>query len=159
MCSLSIASVAICTAVWKPKHTSVSAMSLSIVFGTPTIGMPTSWFKCDATHNEPLPPMTINASTPMSARFCLTCAGPSGKSYGLPRRVPRIVPPRGKMPASRATVSSVERFSSTPSHASRNPTTESPKSLIALRVTARITAFRPGQSPPPVSTPILIWRD
>ena len=36
----SIASVAICTAVSKPKVTSVAAMSLSIVFGTPTIGTP-----------------------------------------------------------------------------------------------------------------------
>src|SRR5918998_4322498 len=29
-----------------------------------------------------------------------------------------------------------------------------PKPSIPLRTTARITAFRPGQSPPPVNTPI-----
>ena len=35
-----MASVAICTAVWKPKVTSVPTMSLSMVLGTPTMGMP-----------------------------------------------------------------------------------------------------------------------
>ena len=33
-----MASVAIWTAVWKPKVTSVPTMSLSMVLGTPTIG-------------------------------------------------------------------------------------------------------------------------
>ena len=37
----------------------------------------------------------------------------------------------------------------------RMPTTSSPRSS-ARRVTARITAFRPGQSPPPVRMPIRI---
>ena len=36
VCRRSIASVAICTAVWKPNVKSVAARSLSIVFGTPT---------------------------------------------------------------------------------------------------------------------------
>ena len=36
VCRRSIASVAICTAVWKPNVKSVPARSLSIVFGTPT---------------------------------------------------------------------------------------------------------------------------
>src|SRR3954465_10007196 len=38
----SIASVAICTAVWKPKVKSVPARSLSIVLGTPTTATPSS---------------------------------------------------------------------------------------------------------------------
>ena len=38
VCRRSMASVAICTAVWKPKVTSVPARSLSIVLGTPTTG-------------------------------------------------------------------------------------------------------------------------
>ena len=37
-CSLSIASVQTCTAVSNPIVTSVPAMSLSMVFGTPTTG-------------------------------------------------------------------------------------------------------------------------
>ena len=40
VCSRSIASVANATAVSKPKQFVVPTMSLSIVFGTPTIGMP-----------------------------------------------------------------------------------------------------------------------
>src|SRR5918997_805536 len=42
VCSRSIASVAICTAVWKPNVKSVPARSLSIVFGTPTTFTPSS---------------------------------------------------------------------------------------------------------------------
>src|SRR5438105_894558 len=38
----SIASVAICTAVWKPNVKSVPPRSLSIVLGTPTTGTPSS---------------------------------------------------------------------------------------------------------------------
>ena len=41
-CSRPIASVAVATAVWKPKVTWVVARSLSMVFGTPTTGRPFS---------------------------------------------------------------------------------------------------------------------
>ncbi len=40
VCKRSIASVAICTAVWKPNVKSVAERSLSIVFGTPTTRIP-----------------------------------------------------------------------------------------------------------------------
>ena len=50
---------------------------------------------------------------------------------------------------SRSTV----RRSSTPSHASRNPIISSPWIRSPMRTTARMTAFRPGQSPPPVRIP------
>src|SRR5580693_6834772 len=43
--------------------------------------------------------------------------------------------------------------SSGPRHPSRNPTNSRPYSWTPLRTTARITAFKPGQSPPPVRTP------
>ena len=43
--------------------------------------------------------------------------------------------------------------SRTPSHASRNPMSSSPCVRSPWRTMARMTAFRPGQSPPPVSTP------
>src|SRR5947209_5487024 len=46
--------------------------------------------------------------------------------------------------------------SSGPRHPSRNPTSASPYSSTPLRTTARMTALRPGQSPPPVSIPIRI---
>jgi hypothetical protein len=35
------------------------------------------------------------------------------------------------------------------------PITRQPYSSRAVRTTARITAFKPGQSPPPVLTPIV----
>ena len=40
VCRRSMASVTICTAVSKPKVTSVADRSLSMVFGTPTTGTP-----------------------------------------------------------------------------------------------------------------------
>ena len=44
--------------------------------------------------------MTISASSPMSRKVSTTRCGPSGWSYGLPRRVPSSVPPFGNMPRS-----------------------------------------------------------
>ena len=78
VCRRSIASVAICTAVVKPKVRSVPTMSLSIVFGTPTIGTPMSSTSMLATVNEPLPPITTSASRSISANRSATRCGPSG---------------------------------------------------------------------------------
>src|SRR2546430_13600684 len=72
---------------------------------------------------------------------------------GLVRDDPRIVPPRGRMPRTAWTSSGTVSPSSGPRHPSRNPTNSRPYSCTPLRTTARITAFNPGQSPPPVSTP------
>ena len=58
----SIASAAICTAVSNPKVTSVPGMSLSIVFGTPTIGMPSSNSR-SALESVPSPPITTIPSS------------------------------------------------------------------------------------------------
>ena len=58
VCRRSIASVAICTAVWKPKVTSVPARSLSIVLGTPTTGTPSAASRA-ATPSVSSPPMGI----------------------------------------------------------------------------------------------------
>ena len=80
-----MASVAICTAVWNPNVTSVPTMSLSIVFGTPTIGSPCSAWSWQATLSEPLPPMTMSASRPRSAIVAATSSTPR-------RRVERAAP-------------------------------------------------------------------
>ena len=72
---------------------------------------------------------------------------------GLVRDDPRIVPPRGRMPRTAWTSRGTVSPSSGPRHPSRNPTNSRPYSSTPLRTTARITAFRPGQSPPPVRTP------
>ena len=76
---------------------------------------------------------------------------------GLVREDPRIVPPRGKIPRVLSRVSSIVKFSSGPLQPSLKPTNSWPYSFTPLRTTARITALSPGQSPPPVSTPIRIF--
>src|SRR5579862_1106293 len=75
---------------------------------------------------------------------------------GLPRLVvPRIVPPRGRIPLTRSSVSSKD-FSGqiSPSKPSGMPTTFHFCSRIAALVAARMTALSPGASPPPVAIPM-----
>src|SRR5690349_14770103 len=67
-----------------------------------------------------------------------------------------MVPPRVRISSTSARPISLVRFSIGPCHPLRNPTISQPCALMPLRTTARITAFRPGQSPPPVSTPMRI---
>ena len=76
VCSRSIASVAICTAVWKPKVKSVAARSLSIVFGTPTTLIPSSC-SLPATPRVSSPPIGISASRPWAFIAALTLLTPS----------------------------------------------------------------------------------
>ena len=65
----SSASVAIETAVSKPKVMSVPAMSLSIVFGTPITWRPSSW-SASAVRSVPSPPITTTASIPFASIVC-----------------------------------------------------------------------------------------
>ena len=130
-----------------------------MVLGTPTTGMPSSFSRA-ATPSVSSPPITTSASTPRPARLSLirsTPVRPGPVSLnGLVRDEPRIVPPRGRMPRTALTSSGIVSASSGPRQPSRKPTNSSPYSWIPLRTTARITAFRPGQSPPPVRTPTRI---
>ena len=65
-----------------------------------------------------------------------------------------MVPPRRRMPVTSLADSTRDRFGSIrPSKLSSRPTTSMPLLTPAL-TTARITAFRPGASPPPVRIPI-----
>ena len=101
VCRRSIASVAICTAVWKPNVKSVPARSLSIVFGTPTTGMPSST-SLRATPSVSSPPIGISASRPCARSSSLhprrrrrrpctgwsaTCRGSCRRGAGCPRVV------------------------------------------------------------------------
>ncbi len=107
VCRRSIASVAICTAVWKPNVKSVAPMSLSIVFGTPTTGSP-SRCKRSATPSVSSPPIGISASRRSRSKVSRSAASARrATAKGLVREVPRIVPPRGKdaRPCSRASSS------------------------------------------------------
>ena len=74
-----MASVAICTAVWKPKVTSVPARSLSIVLGTPTTGTPSADSR-PATPSVSSPPMGMSASIPSRSSASRTSAVPSASS-------------------------------------------------------------------------------
>ena len=76
VCSRSMASVAICTAVSKPNVSSVPSMSLSMVLGTPTTGSPSpcSWRAHDSV---PSPPTAMMASISSSSIVVCTRSRPS----------------------------------------------------------------------------------
>ena len=71
VCRRSMASVATCTAVSKPKVTSVPPRSLSIVFGTPTTGRPCSACSRAAAPSVSSPPIAIRPSRCRPARLSL----------------------------------------------------------------------------------------
>ena len=74
VCRRSIASVAICTAVSKPKVKSVPMTSLSIVLGTPIVGTPSSTNSLRVIIIVCSPPIAMIASKPSSSTACLTSA-------------------------------------------------------------------------------------
>ncbi len=120
VCRRSMASVAICTAVWKPKVTSVAERSLSMVFGTPTTAIPSAPAAA-ATPRVSSPPMTISASIRSRSREARTRARPSSIFTGFVREVPRMVPPRWISPRVLESVSSITSPSSTPRQPWRKP--------------------------------------
>ena len=117
-----MASVAICTAVWNPNVTSVPTMSLSIVFGTPTIGSPCSSVQLAGDASASRCRRSRSARRGRGRRTSpRTSSTPARWSNGLPRLVPSTVPPRGSVPRIVSTVSGIVRRSRTPSQASRKP--------------------------------------
>src|SRR5215475_6695572 len=127
-----------------------------MVFGTPTTLTPSPYSRA-ATPSVSSPPIATSASTPRPARLSFIRStplrpGPVSR-YGFVRDEPRMVPPRGRMPRTAFTSSGTVSASIGPRQPSRNPTNSRPKSWIPLRTRARMTAFNPGQSPPPVRTP------
>src|SRR2546430_9339625 len=132
---------------------SVTDRSLSIVLGTPTVGKPASW-SFAAKLSVSSPPIGTSASTPWCRRVLVTRTIPSCSLAGLVRDVPRMVPPVGRMPRTSAGVSSsISPSSMQPAQPFLTPLTWCP-SWNARRATARIAAFKPGASPPPVRIPI-----
>src|SRR3954453_7701572 len=159
VCRRSMASVQTCTAVSKPNVISVPPRSLSIVLGTPMTGSPCSPCSRLAAPTVSSPPMAIRPSTPRRSKVARITSGPSSRLNGLVRDERRILPPRGRIPRVESSVSSIASPSSGPRHPSRKPRISWPWCRVALRTMARMTAFRPGQSPPPVSTPNFIRHD
>src|SRR5215472_12431266 len=129
-----------------------------MVLGTPTTLAPAP---CNfaATPSVSSPPMATRASTPRLSRFSLIRSTPDWPSMvadsasGFVRDEPRIVPPRGRIPRTACTSSTIVSPSSGPRQPSRNPMNSISCSAAPVRTTARMTAFSPGQSPPPVRTP------
>ena len=146
-------SVATCTAVWNPTVTSVPGRSLSIVLGTPTIGTPRSASSAAAPkralapdHDEPVEFVGLHGR-----------ADEVG-AVGAPHRVarpscPSIVPPRCSIPAGRRGVELDRLALEDPSPAVAETDERVSPRASPVRTAARMTAFKPGQSPPPVSTP------
>src|SRR6266567_1215917 len=167
--SRSIASVAVATAVSKPKVATVPPTSLSIVLGTPTTGMPVA-MSCRAMLRVPSPPIAMSASSRRAPNAATSSSErsrssqvPSGRCRrhlkGSPRLVvPRMVPPRCVMPRTwagpRGTTSSSP---SRPSKPRRMPRHSHPR-CTAARTAPRMTALRPGASPPPVEIAIFTAR-
>ncbi len=91
--------------------------------------------------------MSSTISLPLTTVLC---------AKGLPRFVvPRMVPPTNRIPRVFHEVSwRVFVGVSSPSNPSMMPVTSQPYLKMAVLVTARMTALRPGASPPPERTPI-----
>ncbi len=129
VCSRSIASVAICTAVSKPNVTSVADRSLSIVFGTPTTGDALRRRACWRRPRVSSPPIAMSASMPFRLeRLPAPGSTPPSTLYGFVRDVPRMVPPRGRMPRMKC---DVERASCGPRSTPRQPSMEADE-LVAV---------------------------
>src|SRR5262249_38427554 len=139
----------------------VAPGAVSMVAGPPTTGTPSA-FRRAATPRVSSPPIATSASTPRPERFALIRSSPdlppdaAFSDSGLVREEPSIVPPRGRMPRTAWMSSGTVSPSSGPRQPARTPRNSSPYSGMPRRTKARMTAFRPGQSPPPVSTPIRI---
>src|SRR5665213_3204547 len=124
-CNRSTASVAIVTAVSKPKQTSVPLKSLSMVFGTPTQFTPRldSSTEIDCVSS---PPMAMSASSLWPSITSRQRSNPPSIFFTLVRDDRRIVPPRCSIPLVVSRSSGMVRSSITPRQPSRNPTNSSP---------------------------------
>ena len=130
--------------------------SLSIVFGTPTTGKPV--LRDAAARRRRACPRRRSrrarrargrgSSRAPARRRRRACTGSSAI-------VPRIVPPRGRMPETSRGPSGSSRSSTSPRQPSRTPMHLPAARRASRRTTARMTAFSPGQSPPPVRIPPL----
>ena len=128
VCRRSIASVAICTAVWKPNVKSVPARSLSIVLGTPTTLMPVlGQLAGDAQRVLAADRDQRVDAEPLEAAW--TRSSPFSSLKTFVRDVPRIVPPRCRMPRVRLVGQRHRVAESTPAQPYRKP-----DELVAVRV-------------------------
>ena len=90
-------------------------------------------------------------------QFSSSFSSMAGSFVGFVLEEPRMVPPLSRMPEIIGPVISTKSPSTRPRQPRRMPSVWLPRWKFDA-VTARMTAFRPGQSPPPVNTPSLISR-
>ncbi len=109
-----------------------------------------------AAASVPSPPMAISDVMPCSSMTWAMRSGPPPFSNGFVREVPRIVPPCFEMPMTWARPRGMVSPSTTPFQPLRKPTNSRPYRFVPVKTAERITALRPGQSPPLVRMPILI---
>ncbi len=116
-----------------------------------------------ATPRVSSPPIATSASTPRLSRFSWIRSMPELAADR--RRLGQRVGPGRAEDRAAARQDAADRLrrpatimspSSGPRHPSRKPMNSISCSATPVRTTARITAFRPGQSPPPVRTPTRI---
>ena len=132
VCRRSMASTQICTAVSKPKVTSVADRSLSIVLGTPTTATPSPCSRL-ATPSVSSPPMATRASMPCSASVALHLLGPAVDLVGVgARRAEDRAAPRQRAPERRST-----------SAASVSPSIDAPPAVAEARRARRRRPSRP----------------
>ena len=161
-CRRSIASVAMPSAVEKPKLVSVCAMSLSMVLGRWMTLRPACISRL-AFLAVPPPPMHTSASSLFFSKFSMMVGTMSRTSpstiilCGLSRDVPSTVPPMVRMPDRAVASSTCHRSSARPRMPSRNPISSIPCSPMADFPKPRMAAFRPGESPPAVRIPTRLF--
>src|SRR5690554_2779917 len=97
--------------------------------------------------------MQISASRFSSATVWCTASIPPSTLCGWHRAVPSMVPPSTRMPLTSSLVSGTASPLITPSQPLWKPTIDIPCSAVPRITIARMAAFKPGQSPPPVRIP------
>ena len=150
-------SLAVATAVSKPKVLSTNAMSLSMVLGMPTTAIrsdlraTSSWRAC-AARIVPSPPIRNKMSTRWSTR-----PPTSADASRVPRDVPRNVPAwmwRSRTSAGSRTIGPSGSSATRPPSPKRKPRILStPYACRSSRTMARMTSLMPGQIPPAVRMP------
>ena len=127
-----------------------------MVFGTPTILRPASVSRRAAV-SVPSPPIAMIASMPLASSIRWMFSGPPpSPSNGLVRLEPRMVPPCFERPRTSWRWIGMKSPSTTPFQPQRKPTNSASCEMTPFSTDPRMTAFRPGQSPPLVRIPIFM---
>src|SRR4030042_764043 len=121
----------------------------------PTHLRPFSWSLL-ATPRVSSPPTATTASSSNFSIWEKILPTPSSTLKGLVLYVARMVPPRGRMPEMKLKSRGNILPSMSPSQPFLMPRMSKLYWTMPFRVTARMTALSPGQSPPPVRIPTLM---